>query len=1135
MADTTSKDAQILVDSLKDVSQVMFSTMERLENTMSKFEASVAQVRKGFEGIGTDAKKTVSYVDSWRSSLQDIQKLSERIRSRGLFRKDMTLQEAKKALTEIMDLAKRVSNEPDYGRKNINKARAVLGETEDLLKRIERQAAKAAGNWGTPLRDVGNFSKAVRGMGFDIETVTEKMKQQGGAVSTVLRLFDQYAGKAGVYARIGEAFEARRKRETERRVEFQRRAAVPANAVNRLVAGLQFDEKGRIDLEYLKGLRGSERRNLIQAAREVTQLGKASPDKLEEYVTRLGGGQKAARGVGDVAGMIAATRKGAAIGVTPEAAGGLEAGAAGAGGLEGVMTSPYTALAAGIAIAIQKLFDAWTVRNKEIFQKIGTGGIFAGNQTAISAFQNIRNNLMPGILSAYGMTYDKNLAIAGAITKFGINVSELSDVGNTLHRNIVGLPPGVGGAEMRGRGIGYTAYGVAKLTGLDEVQTTERILKLMMQYHLSLESSDDFFQRLIKDTQAAGLTTVKYLEILDGVTEQFDRLGRGINTVTTILRQLGQTGTRSSEEVQAALKAMMGESVKSPEIRAFLAMQGYQTPEIAQGMVPEAQAQVRLQAEEITKAFKATGAVSDEDLQRIAELGSPNVQHAQEALKRAMYLSADLPDSVSKTLKEPLQGMLNEQQANIDRLVGAQQFVGGGPEGALKWAFPIAPLTPFQRTQDQLMAFATALSQTGIGAEGGVRATPAAAWAQMMKTPEVLQQLNPVLLTKLLELLQATPEQLLTMIGEQTPNARMAARRLMGMGGRKATIAEYEEAARIMGRGLRGEEAKRFILGEAKTEKEKGARLDELSDYFSQSLELQSRTSNIASATNEEMREEAKRHDEDAQRQKEMMAATSMRSTADIFAQAFERLFNEVLKVITWIANHMTWTKPFITNEDFQKMREKVGTEETPGGVAADLAEAELEKQHAEDIWGAEHQRLAIIENKEGLHSGEYAKQVLVERQAYNNLRKAKRAVEEGSLLEELAKPSATPEEMARFYSILPDFQKIVSSLAGIGYDWKPEEAVAPGAQTGVIAGGEAARQAGEAAGMEQQRVSSAIVVAPTNIAMGVGLNISAPSGGLGANETSASTSNAAADSLRKLMQRPGSGYDWRKLAPNRP
>jgi len=96
------------------------------------------------------------------------------------------------------------------------------------------------------------------------------------------------------------------------------------------------------------------------------------------------------------------------------------------------------------------------------------------------------------------------------------------------------------------------------LTGLDESAATKEIIKLLEVYHMSLNSTDSFFQKLSKDTRAAGISTTKYLSILDEITGQFDSMGKSIDGVTTLMRALGRTGLQSADSMKKSMDALIG-------------------------------------------------------------------------------------------------------------------------------------------------------------------------------------------------------------------------------------------------------------------------------------------------------------------------------------------------------------------------------------------------------------------------------------------------------------------------------------------------------------------------------------------------------------------------------------------------
>jgi hypothetical protein len=216
---------------------------------------------------------------------------------------------------------------------------------------------------------------------------------------------------------------------------------------------------------------------------------------------------------------------------------------------------------------MKELFDGMIKSNQDIYSKMGTSGLFAGGQTgAAQAFQNVRTNLTPGV-NMYGQTQKINYEMVAAINKFGVGVSDLSDANNDLTHNIIGRAGGpVGG------GIASTVFGGARLAGLDTPQAVETIMKLLQQYHLSLEQTDSFFNKLNIDIKAAGLTSIKYIQILDEISGQFTHMARGVDTVTGALRGLGHTGLLTVEQLEDTMKGLFATKT-TPEMGAYILSQ----------------------------------------------------------------------------------------------------------------------------------------------------------------------------------------------------------------------------------------------------------------------------------------------------------------------------------------------------------------------------------------------------------------------------------------------------------------------------------------------------------------------------------------------------------------------------------
>src|SRR5208282_5009096 len=89
--------------------------------------------------------------------------------------------------------------------------------------------------------------------------------------------------------------------------------------------------------------------------------------------------------------------------------------------------------------------------------------------------------------------------------------------------------------------------------GLTDTEGVTELLKLLDQYSQTIASSERFFVQLNKDTQAAGVSTTKYLKIIDEVSGHFDRMNRSLEQTTDMMRDLSRYGAVSSE----SLKDMM--------------------------------------------------------------------------------------------------------------------------------------------------------------------------------------------------------------------------------------------------------------------------------------------------------------------------------------------------------------------------------------------------------------------------------------------------------------------------------------------------------------------------------------------------------------------------------------------------
>jgi len=364
-------------------------------------------------------------------------------------------------------------------------------------------------------------------------------------------------------------------------------------------------------------------------------------------------------------------------------------------------------------------------------------------------------NLTPG-MNLYGQTYEKNIDIAAAINKFGVSVADLSETNNRLEQNIIGKAGG-----RPGEGIAATIFGGARLAGLDQTAATEQIMKLLQQYHLSLEGTDAFFNKLNIDIRAAGITSTKYIQILDDISGQFDHMARGIDDVTSALRMLGHTGILTSEQVTDALKAMTTKT--TPEVGAFLAMQPAFAQKTARALRAAQTADVGTQAENaynaLVDAFQSTGMTKEDAAKRLKAQGITvdtlsdmrTDMRTNVAAKATMVAGQVLTGVGDATKKQAVGSALENLQAGRQALQATTNYLANPTRGALELAFQ-----PNMGPAAAVAMNITKLQQVLMRA-GGLGQTPEAAMRTFILHPEQMAG-RAMEINQLANALQLNPE-----------------------------------------------------------------------------------------------------------------------------------------------------------------------------------------------------------------------------------------------------------------------------------------------------------------------------------------------------------------------------------------
>ena len=572
-------DIDRMLKSLMDVTTVFQATMDQLTIGMGELGKLVQENVKGMKEMADNAKETVEEVDRIKGNLSDLARLMRLAGEPGGVLNTKNNAEVLKSLQSMIAKVRELQKQ-DFGARG---AKALEDALERLVSMMKK--TKAASTAAADPKEWSEMVKVLKDLGYNLDTVTKKFSKVPGVLSSIGTAFKDAFGQMGTlgplmapiermasmnkqvgYMKAGAVEQRQKGAEI-----FRQKAQEKGGSFGELMGKLELDEKGKIDKEVLKKLRTDPENK--RRAKEIAEMKEGDlQDLMQQYSGRKGRLGKreainAAKGVRAFATEFAGAAEGeevagAGIGAAGDVvAGGGSAMAGGAAELAGPI---------GIAImavtAMKDLFDGMIKSNKDIYTRLGTAGLLTHAPNAFEAFQNVRANLTRGP-NAYGQTKEENMRIAETIAKFGVSVGDLAEAGNDLKKNIIGY------AEAgRGTNISTIVHHGGAMLGLSDVQTTEQIMKLLQQYHISLQGTDTFFNELISDTKAAGLSTTKYLQIIEEITNQFDHMSRGIDAVTSALRNLGHTGLLTSEMVEDSMKAMMTTKA-APEVNAYLLMQ----------------------------------------------------------------------------------------------------------------------------------------------------------------------------------------------------------------------------------------------------------------------------------------------------------------------------------------------------------------------------------------------------------------------------------------------------------------------------------------------------------------------------------------------------------------------------------
>lgn len=516
---------------------------EKLLQSMAEHAGAVAQEAE---------KASVKLKDMFKLS-DDIEDNYKKIVEYGKKRSQQSIKEftdAKKARKELEEIVKLYEAGLKGAKGHTKEAQAMTRNLTDVRKILKALPRDGDVLEGQLQKIAGAFENASRNAK-DLVRSMSNLSRSGATVKGSMGILSSMGIGRGVHAKMEQRMAAIQevKDKVKEARELRRSATVKHMMGKREKAVEQLQANG-IDVGTDAG------RDLL-----ARKMGfKTGTPKYSKFITGEQAGGAAANGEAGVGWHAAMSEGGGAI---EGAAATFETGIEGLMmGLEAVAV-PLTLLAGVIELLIAA-FDGYVKQNQDIEKNLGKAGIF--NQAGIGggeAFARARDALTPpvGLQGlGLGMSFERNIALAGAMTNAGFTPRP----GAPGMGNQANLAPGAQGEFMKGS-MGEAqrvVMGVSRIGGLTDAEGTENLIKLLESYQETMASSEMFMARINKDTQAAGISTTKYLKIIDEVNGSFDKMGKSLEQVTGIMRELTRYGGISSETLKDLMEGLLNAGAK---------------------------------------------------------------------------------------------------------------------------------------------------------------------------------------------------------------------------------------------------------------------------------------------------------------------------------------------------------------------------------------------------------------------------------------------------------------------------------------------------------------------------------------------------------------------------------------------
>lgn len=575
-------------------------SMAQLVESLSDAYEQAAKLRKETDNMGDDIKDTVNTQERMVAMFKQAVSLQRDLNTKIASQKS-TYKDVQEQVKKLLDYNNKLLAS---GKMSSTQVRALQSNVK-ALSAVYDDASKKAKQYGSNVKVVED---AMKSYGVTLNAVTRHMGSLAAAQGKleqsrlerhVVQLNKSYrdAGQSiKIFNSLEEMFARRRaaRELQDARKEHRNQSQASHKAKMEAAAGpaagllgleLPRTRSGSIDWQALKN-----RPKDAAAAKAARGL---DYNEMAKNVAFRGGEGMLGRADKFLSARAMRTRALAAAGENPGLMGraGMAAadageGSVGAGMAEGAMGAlPAVAIGAAIFKVIEGFIDKQAITNQGIEKGLG-GALFTPGKSGGEALNTVRQNLSANLFNAYGQNLDKNLAIAGAMQEQGLDISELSS-GSIRGKRLAG-----GGAPDTGAGFLGGTFGefqrnamtAGRGIGLTDSQTVVRMTKMLQEMRQTFEATHDFLESVNVQARAAGISTTKYLSIIDDLTAQFDKMNKSFNETVSIVQSLGASGTDTADKIKDMANALTGANEnKTLEQKAFAFTQ--MTPQMRAALV----------------------------------------------------------------------------------------------------------------------------------------------------------------------------------------------------------------------------------------------------------------------------------------------------------------------------------------------------------------------------------------------------------------------------------------------------------------------------------------------------------------------------------------------------------------------